>query len=291
MSDGAVMAVLRNILLPGFLFSLILSCGAVRPPVTAVEYIAAPDQEDWKSYLTSNLISESQEKKKMISVLIETTNILTGRFSQSGISVLDCRILSNDTIAVTVRYNGLDELLDGIILKQGRLEMRLVDENTMSMIDEPEKDAQGRLALRRGMTPEQKLPEGSAWYPVQNENENPPGAAWLALLNPSGITETNVTKSEAGRTPYGYVIDFDLDSEGTSLLADLTKRNINKRVAVVLDDSVISAPFIQAPIKDGRCQIAGNLTKNEAGLIASILRTRRLPVKLAIIRKSIISFH
>lgn len=82
-------------------------------------------------------------------------------------------------------------------------------------------------------------------------------------------------------SPGGWLINFELNAEGTKQFARITKNNIQKQFAIVLDQRVESAPTIQSEIPDGKAQITGSFTEREAKDLALVLRTGALPVELS----------
>ncbi|MFN7139632.1 MAG: protein translocase subunit SecD, partial [Limisphaerales bacterium] len=66
-------------------------------------------------------------------------------------------------------------------------------------------------------------------------------------------------------------IDFTLDSEGALIFGRVTRENVGRQLAIVLDGELYSAPNIQGPIETGRAQITGDFTRQEAWELANIL--------------------
>ncbi len=81
------------------------------------------------------------------------------------------------------------------------------------------------------------------------------------------------------------VVTFRLDSIGAKQFATMTRDNVGRVLAIVLDDEVITAPVINGPIPGGRGEIAGSFTLPEAHDVALMLRTGALPVPLSIIEE------
>ncbi|ANB26189.1 protein translocase subunit SecDF [Alteromonas stellipolaris] len=84
------------------------------------------------------------------------------------------------------------------------------------------------------------------------------------------------------------VVTFRLDNEGARQFATMTKNNIGRVLAVVLDDTVVTAPVINSVIPGGRGEITGSFTMSEAQDVALMLRTGALPVPLHIIEERIV---
>jgi preprotein translocase subunit SecD len=81
------------------------------------------------------------------------------------------------------------------------------------------------------------------------------------------------------------VVSFRFDSVGGKRFADVTRRNVNKPFAIVLDNRVISAPVIREPILGGSGQISGGFTTQEAKDLALLLRAGALPAPLDILEE------
>ncbi|MCP4231365.1 MAG: protein translocase subunit SecD [bacterium] len=82
-------------------------------------------------------------------------------------------------------------------------------------------------------------------------------------------------------------VNFEWNSEGAKIFADVTSRSIGRRLAILLDGTVQSAPVIQSRIsKSG--DITGNFTSREAADLALVLRSGALPAKLWLIREQVV---
>ena len=82
-----------------------------------------------------------------------------------------------------------------------------------------------------------------------------------------------------------WVVNFEFDSVGARRFADVTRNNVNRPFAIVLDNKVISAPVIREPILGGRGQISGHFTAQSANDLAVLLRAGALPAPLTVIEE------
>jgi preprotein translocase subunit SecD len=78
-------------------------------------------------------------------------------------------------------------------------------------------------------------------------------------------------------------ISLQFDAEGTKLFADITQQNIGKRVAIFLDDEILSAPNVQSAITNGQAVITGQFTVQEAKDLVTRLNSGALPVPIRLI--------
>ena len=127
--------------------------------------------------------------------------------------------------------------------------------------------------------------------------------AWSAKATPSEIGDLYTLysmKTDAGEPVLSgdvvsnAVMDFDKQAGGTyvsmsmtpaaaSSWASITGNNIGKRVAIVLDDHVYSAPTVQNQITGGNSQITGNFTPDEGKDLANVLKSGKMAGKINII--------
>lgn len=78
-------------------------------------------------------------------------------------------------------------------------------------------------------------------------------------------------------------VALEFKSDGAKKFAKVTGDNINRRLAIVLDDKIQSAPVIRSKIPDGNAIIEGNFTTQDASDLALVLRSGALPVPLEIV--------
>ena len=75
-------------------------------------------------------------------------------------------------------------------------------------------------------------------------------------------------------------VSLTFKDEGGRKFAELTTANVGKRLAIVLDNVVRSAPNLNEPIRDGRAVISGGFTQEEALDLTQILKAGALPARL-----------
>ncbi|WP_155845723.1 SecDF P1 head subdomain-containing protein [Chryseobacterium gregarium] len=69
-----------------------------------------------------------------------------------------------------------------------------------------------------------------------------------------------------------YVIDIVLTEAGARKFKKLTKKNIARPIAIVLNRKLISAPLVMNPIPDGKVEISGNFTEDEIDEIINVVK-------------------
>src|SRR5690606_16359196 len=81
------------------------------------------------------------------------------------------------------------------------------------------------------------------------------------------------------------VVTFRFNTQGAITFGEVTSQNVGRRFAIVLDDTVITAPTIQQPITGGTGQISGTFTSETASDLAVLLRAGALPATLDVIEE------
>jgi protein-export membrane protein SecD len=109
-----------------------------------------------------------------------------------------------------------------------------------------------------------------------------PQPSWAA----TGLTGKNLTSASADFQGQGLsepVVAIQFDAEGTKLFSDLTKKDLNKQIAIFLDGQIISAPTVQSEITNGKAIISGNFTVDSATALAKRLNEGALPVPITLV--------
>lgn len=87
--------------------------------------------------------------------------------------------------------------------------------------------------------------------------------------------------SQTGRP----VVSFGLNGVGARKFCDISRNNVNKRFAIVLDNEIISAPVINEPICGGNGQISGGFDVQQATDLALLLRAGALPAEMTVVEE------
>lgn len=118
---------------------------------------------------------------------------------------------------------------------------------------------------------------------VEPSEEDEP-ILWHTVMTGASLTSVGVTRDELG----AYVIQFELDDEGSAIFAEHTTQNVGKYLAIVLDKRIISVPRIETGITEGSGIITGNFTLESSNALAVQLRYGSLPIPLTIVESRVI---
>ncbi len=161
--------------------------------------------------------------------------------------------------------------------------------NDAVVVDERNKESVGRLLA---------TPQAQAVIPRQSvflwDEEARPieggGIGRMLYLTEGSATLTGAHLVDATTRPdpddpSTLNVGFTLDREGALLFSRFTGDNIGRRIAIVLDDKVASAPVVQSKIPGGEGRITGSFTDDEASDLAIVLRAGALPAPVKIIEE------
>ncbi len=106
-----------------------------------------------------------------------------------------------------------------------------------------------------------------------------------APLDGGAVTDARVQYGNTGATPE---VSMTMNAEGANVWARMTKDNIGRQIAIVLDGMVYSYPNVQSAIEGGSSQITGNFTLEEAEDLANVLKSGKLPAPATIIQEQVV---
>ncbi len=209
----------------------------------------------------SNAGIEKYSEQAIEQVLI----VLRNRVDAFGVSEPSIRRETNSPRIIVELPGAKDSSAPLQIVKtMGRLEFKIVEKSPTG----------GSLWRGRADTPPpDTIPEGNE---IQYHYET---KDWYVLQSPILLTGDRITdaRPSAGRTSFDIVVSMSFDSSGTRKFAEITGNHIGEHLAILLDDTIQSAPVIQDQIV-GNAIIEGNFTFDEASYLSNILKAGAFPV-------------
>jgi preprotein translocase subunit SecD len=197
---------------------------------------------------------------------------IRNRIDQFGVTEPDIRPQGDDRILVQLPgIKDADRAIE-LIGKTAQLEFRLVDEEN-SVED----------ALKGDIPPGSEIVYGvSTDYSTGSMKKEAYLLKKRATLTGEYISDARVAIDNRYNEPY---VSMSFNNKGARIFERLTRENVNKRLAIVLDDNVYSAPVIKEEISGGRAQITGRFTTDEARDLAIVLRAGALPAPVKILEE------
>ncbi|MUM78243.1 protein translocase subunit SecD [Pseudodesulfovibrio sp. F-1] len=195
---------------------------------------------------------------------------IRNRIDQFGVAEPDIRRQQDNRIQVQLPGLQDPERAINIVGQTAHLEFKMVDDSA-----DIEKALVGVLA------PGRELSTLITTHPGGGQSESPIVLRRDAVLTGEYITDARVQLDQWNK-PY---VAISFNTRGGTIFANLTGENVNKRMAIVLDGKVHSAPVIQERISGGKASITGNFTNEEARDLAVVLRAGSLPAPVVIMEQ------
>ncbi len=209
-----------------------------------------------------------------------------------------------DLIERRVNLFGVQEPI--VQSESGGGKYRLIVE--LAGIDDPKKAIEmigqtPTLDFREEMPPEEKqnllegLPESEVRGIIQRVKEETGKeikkeevSQYLPLYKPTELTGKYLKSArlDFDTTTYKPQVALEFNSEGAKIFQELTKKNIGKRIAIYIDNQLISSPTVQEEISGGKAQITGEFTIEEAKKLARNLSAGALPAPIKLISQETI---
>ena len=130
-----------------------------------------------------------------------------------------------------------------------------------------------------------RVPPDSILLPTDDPREPQLLVKRRVLVSGENLTYAGVGTDQNRRT----AIDFRFDGAGARRFSETTSQNINRRFAIILDGTIISAPNIISAITGGSGQITGNFSVSEAAELVNLLNGGALPAPLTVEERRVVS--
>jgi preprotein translocase subunit SecD len=223
----------------------------------------------WRTVLVIDSQQAEQIKRNAVDQALET---IRNRIDQFGVSEPEITRQGTDEILIQLPGIRDPERAVNLIGKTALLEFKLVDDE--GNLDEALKASvpEGDIILyQRSVDPQtgsvRKVP-----YLLKERT----------LMTGDVLKDARVALDSQFHEPY---VSLEFDDVGAKLFEQITSQNVKKRLAIILDNNVYSAPVIQEKIAGGRAQITGRFDTKEAGDLAIVLRAGALPAPVKILEQ------
>ncbi len=228
--------------------------------VGGVNELAFGETADGK--LTVTLTPEGVSER-MSALVAQSIEVIRKRVDELGTTEPSIQRQGTNRVLVQVPGFGDSQRLKDIISRTARLTFHMVYPGMTAA----QAEAQG-------------LPAGTMILPSQDG-----GSELLyedVALGGESLVDAQPSYDQQRAMP---VVSFKFDTRGAITFGQITGANVGQRFAIVLDDTVITAPVIQQPITGGSGQISGSFTTATANDLAVLLRAGALPASLDVVEE------
>ena len=228
-------------------------------------------KEDGFTLVVIDLPDAEQDRIKT-SATEQALETIRNRIDQFGVSEPDIRNQGEKRIFIQLPGITDTDRAKKLIGKTALLEFKLVDEAH---------DVNSAL--------EGNVPAGSEILYKESKNSDTGRVSKTPYLVKKRASLTGAYLKDARvqiESQYNEVaVSMRLDKKGARIFEKLTEENVNKRLAIVLDNKVVTAPSIKERIPNGEARITGNYSTAEAHDLAIVLRAGTLPAPVTIIEE------
>jgi SecD/SecF fusion protein len=227
----------------------------------------------------------------------QSLEIIRNRIDQFGVA--EPVIIRQGEDEIVVQLPGVkdtDRAMD-LIGQTAQLEFKVVADNSGVDLNALIAQAVSGGQWKEGDDPEQlnlalqaSLPKGTeiSFQRIVDEQSNKEKERKVPILLESPVLMTgDMVKNAQVRIGGNFnepYVSLDLTGRGGKVFGDITEKNVNRRLAIVLDQVVRSAPVIREKILGGSAQISGSFSHEEASDLAIVLRVGALPAPVEIIQ-------
>lgn len=197
--------------------------------------------------------------------LSQVLEVLRNRVDAFGVAEPDIRREPNRPRVIVQLPGAQDSSTAASVVKtMGRLEFHLVHQK------------EGAPLIGQGAppAPEELPPDTMLLYSREGE--------WYVLDRKPIVTGRDIARATTQRHFAEIVVAVKFNANGRRAFGDATAAHVGERMAIVLDNTVVSAPVIREPILGGEATISGNFTQESASELARILRAGAFPVGVKI---------
>ncbi|MEW6247623.1 MAG: protein translocase subunit SecD [Nitrospirota bacterium] len=231
-------------------------------------------------------LREGEIKRIKDSAINQALETIRNRIDQFGVA--EPLIQRQGLKQIVVQLPGIKEpkRAKDLIKETALLEFKMLDEDSKLAFDLPQRIPKGKEeeVLKQF---EGKIPEGDEILFERVVDKDSGREFRIPYLVKKRVMLAGDVLSDA-RVSIGQFNDpyvsVTFDAKGAREFERITAENVKKRMAIVLDNTVYSAPVIQERISGGRAQITGAFTMQEANDLAIVLRAGALPAPLKIIQ-------
>jgi preprotein translocase subunit SecD len=229
----------------------------------------------------------------------QALDLIANRVDTFGVS--EPQLRARGTEAIELQLPGVRDpkAVKNAIGMTGRVEYRLVDEAFSSKASKLVKDGTIKLetdysnveTVKEKISAEIKIPADKEvlFYYERDENTKKIFPAYPIVLEKNvSLAGSDIASAAPGYDDYGRLcVSFMTTSEGAAKFADATsKKNHGRRLAIVIDEKVRSAPALNVQINSGKAVIEGSFTQEEVNMLVRIIKEGALPVDLKIVQES-----
>jgi preprotein translocase subunit SecD len=207
--------------------------------------------------LIQMVVSDAAIAEKTRRTVEQSIEVIRRRIDPEGVKEPNIQRQGADRILVQIPGEQDPERLERILGTTAKLQFRMLAEPGTSSVDtemmRSRESGEGQVTVERRV-----------------------------IVEGDDLTDAQASFDQRSGEP---IVSFRFNIKGAQRFGQVTTENVGRRLAIVLDNEVISAPTIQTPITGGQGQISGRFTVQAANDLAVLLRAGALPARMTIVER------
>lgn len=239
---------------------------AMKAVFVGQEYTEPKSTDIIKADRNTSIFKQASEQEQT-----SVTQIMENRLNGTGLAEVTAYRQGSDQVVLEVPGVKDPERVMQMLGKPGLMQFKLVPKSIEVSTDKTTGKTTVFSATNPNMTVEEAI------------------AASTLILEGKDLLPTSAVTSDP-KSPQGYAVSFTFGNDrAKEIFANTTRAHVKEQLAIVLDDTVITAPVIQTPITGGSGEITGSFTGDEAKDLSVLLNAGALPVPIKVVENRLVS--
>ncbi len=239
---------------------------AIKAVFVGQEYTEPKTSDIIKSDRNASIFKQASEQEQT-----SVTQIMENRLNGTGLAEVTAYKQGSDQVVLEIPGVKDPERVMQMLGKPGLMQFKLVPKSIQVSTDKNT----GKTTVFSATNPNMTVEEAIA-------------ASTLILEGKDLLPNSTVTSDP--QNPQGYAVSFTFGNDrAKDIFANTTRAHVKEQLAIVLDDTVITAPVIQTPITGGSGEITGSFTGDEARDLSVLLNAGALPVPIKVVENRLVS--
>jgi preprotein translocase subunit SecD len=263
--------------------------------------------------LTSGIINNPENKKTVllqatnknasVALLEESSKIISGRLKSYGLASFDCNIIK-EKAQIEIRFPGNPEIkeIEGLLMSKGDLSFYETGIpyglNDYLKNDQRFNPREARIGCAASENPDMiakvqeylKAKKLISKYKLLWGVKDDKSQICLYALKTNdgkpvmGRSDIETVSASQDKNSQSFLIGIKFKQSSASTWENATRENLNKPIAIVLDDKVLYDPVVRTVIQNGLCEISGNMSEKDVKYFLSIASNGQIPLNFELIK-------
>lgn len=243
------------------------------------------------------IILQSSDGKISMGLLTQSTKIISDRLKTFGLEATVSVIPNKNQIKVQIPDNIYVPDIEGLLTTIGNLEfyetLTVKEISGLSKSESKTRPSEARLgcstfenthvvdSIENILKSVNLLSDFNLMWGLKNSKSMT--CLYAVKIKPA-LTKTDIESINSSKDSISQSITIGIKFKPTSVKAwtEITKKSLDKPIAIVIDNKVFYTPVVKSPMENGLCEITGNFTQKEVNYFLALVNNDTLPVNLTL---------